>query len=124
MRGAPEDNVARSDRPTPEQVARLVRAGEWTTYGDIAAVAFGSLRRARMVGRAAATSDDFPHAHRVLTSTGTVSRGPSASERRCAGAREKLESEGVAFSGKRADPARRVHWDELARRAGSSPRNT
>jgi alkylated DNA nucleotide flippase Atl1 len=101
-------------------VARLVRKGEWTTYGDISAAVMGSVRAARAVARAAAISDDFPHAHRVLRADGTVVRGegPRRAER-VDRARSALAAEGVAFDlAGRADPAARVHWDELARRAG------
>ena len=107
--------------PAPEEVAALLRRGEWTSYGDIAAVAFGTKRLARKVGAAAASSDDFPNAHRVLTADGRVSRGPAGSEAWVARVEAKLASEGIAFRDRRADPARRVHWDELARRAGLEP---
>ena len=75
-----------------------------------------------MVGREAATSDDFPNAHRVLTADGRVSRGPGdhrrASELR---SRRLLEGEGVSFSATgRADPAARIYWDELQRRMDTS----
>ena len=102
-------------------VARLVRKGEWTTYGDISAAATGSARAARAVARAAAVSADFPHAHRVLRADGTVARGdgPRRAER-VNRARSELAAEGVAFSlAGRADPAARVYWDELAKRAGA-----
>ena len=102
-------------------VARLVREGEWTTYGDISAAVTGSVRAARAVARAASVSADFPHAHRVLRADGSVGRGegPRRAER-IARARSALGAEGVAFNlAGRADPAARVHWDELARRAGA-----
>jgi len=104
-------------------VARLVRAGEWTTYGDISAAVTGTVRAARAVARAAALSDDFPNAHRVLRADGTIARGegPRRAER-VDRVRWALEDEGVAFGlSRRADPAARVHWDELARRAGAQP---
>src|ERR671918_2067055 len=101
-------------------VASLVRRGEWTTYGDISAAVTGSVRAARAVARSAARSDDFPYAHRVLRADGSIARseGPRRTER-VDRARSALAAEGVEFdlSG-RADPAARVHWDELARRAG------
>jgi alkylated DNA nucleotide flippase Atl1 len=100
-------------------VARRIRKGEWTTYGDISAAATGSKRRARAVGREAAESDSFPNAHRILASDGTVSRGPGGNTE---AARRRLEAEGVGFDRLgRADPARRVHWDELVRRARRRP---
>lgn len=102
-------------------VASLVRRGEWTTYGDISAAVTGSVRAARAVARAAARSDDFPHAHRVLRADGSVARGegPRRAER-VERARRALAAEGVDFTlAGRADPAARVYWDELARRAGN-----
>lgn len=96
------------------RTAAHVRAGEWTTYGDLSAAVLGHKRAARFVGMLAATDERFPNAHRVLTSEGRISRpdgntGP---------ARRRLDSEGVSFVRGRADPARRVHWDELQRRDG------
>ena len=101
------------------RVAAHVHPGEWTTYGDISAAVRGDKRAARAVGRAAATEDEFPNAHRVLRSPGQISRGVGA----CAqgqgvdGVRDRLLAEGVVFDERgRADPARHVHWDELRRR--------
>ncbi len=106
------------------RVAAHVRPGEWTTYGDISAAVRGDKRAARAVGRAAATEDEFPNAHRVLRSPGRISRGVGACSegRGVAGVRDRLRVEGVVFdeTGK-ADPARHVHWDELRRRWQSLP---
>jgi alkylated DNA nucleotide flippase Atl1 len=102
-------------------VARLVRAGEWTTYGDISAAVTGSVRAARVVARAAARNDDFPNAHRVLRADGTVTRGqgPRRAER-VDRIRSVLAGEGVEFDLRgRADPRAHVHWDELGRRAAA-----
>ncbi|MGH2754239.1 MAG: MGMT family protein [Actinomycetota bacterium] len=86
-------------------VARLVRRGEWTSYGDIAAAA-GVPRAARAVGRDAATSDDFPNAHRVLRHDGTVAGSYADGSEREGRVRRLLENEGVLFSAAgRADPA-------------------
>jgi alkylated DNA nucleotide flippase Atl1 len=100
-------------------VAAQVRRGEWTTYGDISTAARGDSRWARAVGREAANSADFPTAHRVLGHGGMVTRGSEGAE--IDRARARLEAEGVRFTSGRADPARRVHWDELARRVGVTP---
>ena len=103
-------------------VARLVRPGEWTSYGDISAAVHGSPRAARAVGRAAATSDDFPNAHRVLRSDGSIARGTGPCANGVLSVRERLEREGIAFDkGGRADGAHKVEWDELARRARTRP---
>lgn len=103
-------------------VARLVRRGEWTSYGDISAAVHGSPGSARAVGRAAATYDDFPNAHRVLRADGSVARGTGSCSRGPLTVRERLEREGISFDrGGRAERAKRVEWDELAQRAGLRP---
>jgi alkylated DNA nucleotide flippase Atl1 len=94
-------------------VSRLVAAGEWTTYGDVAAAA-GRPGAARMVGRLAALHPAFANAHRVLGAGGRIVRPAPADTARC---RRRLEEEGVCFSGALADPARRVGWNDLRGRA-------
>lgn len=101
-------------------IARLVRAGEWTTYGDIAAAVHGRRGYARAVARTAALDHRFPNAHRVLRSDGSVTR-PGGDER-VAAVIARLESEGIVFGAGRADAARRVFFDELQRRAGLDAR--
>lgn len=101
------------------RIAGLVGRGEWTSYGDISAAALGHKRAARLVGNLAAVDPRFPNAHRVLTSEGRVSRPDGRVET----ARGRLRGEGVAFGGGRADPSRRVHWDELQRRDGKQARH-
>lgn len=90
-------------------VSRLLAPGEWTTYGDVA-VAAGRMGAARLVGRLAAVHPGFANAHRVLAAGGRISRPDVAAAARC---RRALEAEGVGFTGRRADPARRVGWNEL-----------
>jgi alkylated DNA nucleotide flippase Atl1 len=90
----------------------VVAPGEWTTYGDLGAAATGGGRAARQVARLAATHPDFASAHRVLGSGGVVVRG-AGGEQDALRSRGRLESEGVAFSGRAADPSRRVRWIEL-----------
>jgi alkylated DNA nucleotide flippase Atl1 len=104
-------------------VARVLRAGEWTSYGDIAAAVHGTPRAARAVGRTTATSDDFPNAHRVLRADGSIAAGSGPCANRGIPVREQLEAEGVSFDRRgRADVAQKVEWDELARRIGRRPR--
>jgi alkylated DNA nucleotide flippase Atl1 len=99
-------------------MAQQLRAGEWTTYGDIALAAHGDVRAAREVGWAAATYSGFPNAHRVLKAGGLIAagwrdhqgRGPEECQRR-------LEAEGIAFSRGRADPQRHVPAHVLRQRA-------
>jgi alkylated DNA nucleotide flippase Atl1 len=90
----------------------LVHPGEWTTYGDLGAVATGGGVAARLVARLAASHPEFENAHRVLGSGGLVVRGPG-DEVDAKRSRARLESEGVVFRGRVADPACRVRWVEL-----------
>lgn len=100
-------------------VARLVRPGEWTTYGDISAAAHeGTKGMARRVAHAAATDPGFSNAHRVLGHDGRVIRGPD-DDREARRAVSRLRTEGVEFTHSgHADPSQRIHWDELRRRMG------
>ena len=101
------------------RVAAGIRAGEWTTYGDVSRAVVGSTGLARYVGTLAASDDGFPNTRRVLGAGGRIARPSPAQERRTLAA---LEEEGVRFVGKRADVSQKVPWDELARRAGLPPR--
>lgn len=97
--------------------AQFVRAGEWTTYGDVSIAVRGDDRAARAVGRAAATLPDFPNPERILQAGGVIpdgwrdsmGRGPEECRRR-------LAEQGIAFKGIHADPAKRLPWEELRRR--------
>jgi alkylated DNA nucleotide flippase Atl1 len=124
--GIGNSRVRKTDEPTRvhseySRIAGLVGAGEWTSYGDIAIVVHGTVRLARRVGRAASISDDFANAHRILRTDGSVARPPGA-ENSARRAIKALRREGVNLTRGKADPARRIHWDELLRRAGGTPR--
>lgn len=94
--------------------AQQIRKGEWTTYGDISIAVRGDDKGARAVGRAAAMLPSFPAPHRVLKAGGVVppdwhssgGGGPDECVRR-------LAADGVLLVDGRADPARRVNWEEL-----------
>src|SRR4051812_20793142 len=91
------------------RIARCIRPGEWTTYGDVALAANRDARAAMSVGQAAATLPDFPNPHRLLKADGTIApkwcdaagRGPEECQR-------LLEAEGVTFADGKADPGCRV----------------
>jgi alkylated DNA nucleotide flippase Atl1 len=117
----PRWRLAPSYRPNASLYAAMaahVRPGEWTTYGDLSVAVRGDVRGARAVGRAAAAMDGFPNAHRVLREGGRIApawvdgrgRGPEE-------CRHRLRREGIRFLGERADPRRRVPWEELLRRS-------
>jgi hypothetical protein len=97
--------------------AQLVRRGEWATYGDVSIAVRGDDHGARAVGRAAATLPDFPNPHRILQQGGHIpdgwrdgdGQGPDECHRR-------LVEEGIRFIGERADPAQRLHWEDLRQR--------
>lgn len=55
------------------EVARLVRPGEWTSYGDISQVVYGHAKGGLAVGQVASSRlTDFPNPHRVLEYTGKI----------------------------------------------------
>jgi len=104
------------------RMASRVRAGEWTTYGDISIAVRGDTKAARGVGQAAAALPNFPNPERVLMEGGRINpkwrdsagRGPE----HC---RQLLERQGVKFKDDLADQGQRVTWDELRRRDESEP---
>ena len=103
-----------TNEPPYLRIAGLVRAGEWTTYGDLSMAVRGDANASRAVGRLAATHPGFPNPHRVLRAGGRPADAggdwPEESRRR-------LEAEGVRFGpGGVADPARYVEWHELVSR--------
>lgn len=103
------------------RMAGHVRAGEWSTYGDVSIAVRGDSKAARAVGRAAATLDAFPNPHRILWSGGRIPptwRTSQASEPTPEVCRERLLAEHVPF-----DPVKRtasrshyVSWDVLVER--------
>ncbi|MFJ6987522.1 MULTISPECIES: hypothetical protein [unclassified Streptomyces] len=102
---------ARRDWSGLHALLATVPAGRWTTYGDVAAV-IGS--HAVPVGRHLATCGRCPHAWRVLTASGRVSKGFRWSD----GTRAEtplavLTAEGLRFDGETAEPGARLSAEEL-----------
>jgi alkylated DNA nucleotide flippase Atl1 len=86
--------------------ARLVRPGEFTTYGDISLVVYGHPSAGQAVGRVAtAKSNEFPNPHRVLGRGGEIpphwtdgSAGPEEAVRRLKEEQvEVLEDDGRGY---------------------------
>ncbi len=96
-------------------MAGTVRAGEWTTCADLSLALRGDTSAAWMVCWAAARLTDFPAPHRVLLEVGRLHPYGHAHERPRPGVINRLlTGEGLRFDDfGRADPARRVTWDEL-----------
>jgi alkylated DNA nucleotide flippase Atl1 len=103
------------------RMAGFVRAGEWTTYGDISIAVRGDTTAARAVGRAAATLSHFPTPHRVLWSGGRVPptwkshASPDPDPEECV---RRLTNEHVRFDEQgHASRAHYVSWDVLVERS-------
>lgn len=110
----------RRDWSPLHELLHQLKAGEWTTYGDLAdAIGFHAIA----VGQHLARCEDCENAYRVLG----ADRRPRANftwtdpteTRTC---REALEQEGVTFSSAgAADPAQRVSAEQLRGRLGAQP---
>jgi alkylated DNA nucleotide flippase Atl1 len=105
------------------RMAAFVRAGEWTTYGDISIAVRGDTSGARAVGRAAAMLPHFPTPHRVLWSGGRVPptwkshASPDPDPEECI---RRLQEEHVTFDEKgQASRKHYVSWDTLVARSES-----
>jgi alkylated DNA nucleotide flippase Atl1 len=75
--------------------------------------ATGTKRAARAVGRSAARNPAFPSAWRVIYADGSIPEGWGANDGGPEKCRRLLEAEGVRFVNGRADPRRKLLWEEI-----------
>ncbi|HEX2070330.1 MAG TPA: hypothetical protein VHF90_01625 [Thermoleophilaceae bacterium] len=100
-------------------LSRLLRRGEWTTYGDFSIAVYDSSKMGLPVARLAARHPAFANPHRVLGASGRVSpewqdetrtKGPEECKRR-------LSEEGAWDAGRdRARDSGFVAWETLRKR--------
>jgi alkylated DNA nucleotide flippase Atl1 len=112
----------RFDRYGPEiesRTDRILRAaaviprGRWTAYGEIGMAVTGTRRAARAVARSAARNPAFPTAWRVIYADGSIPEGWGADDGGPGRCRRLLEAENVRFVDGRADPAKKLLWEEI-----------
>lgn len=91
------------------EVMSEIPPGHWMSYQDLAVAAGGSKRAGMAVGNHLAGSLELPSdcVHRILHSDGTISPHWKGEVRGPGDARKVLESEGLTFTGDRADPQKR-----------------
>jgi alkylated DNA nucleotide flippase Atl1 len=85
----------------------------WTSYAEIAEATTGTRAAARAVGRVASRHAGFPNAWRVIRADGSIPEGWGGGGDAPARCRARLEAEGVAFRGGRADPEKKLLAEEI-----------
>lgn len=99
--------------------SRVIEAGEWTTYGNVAVAVTGHRNAARAVGRMAARHPAFANPHRVIMEGGSIPpgwEGYGGGPEEC---RRRLEAEGVRFIDDLAEPTQRITWEVIEQRVAA-----
>lgn len=95
------------------RAASVIPEGRWSAYGEVGIAATGNTMGARAVASSAAHNPAFPTPWRVINADGSIPagwKGLGGGREKC---RERLEAERVEFVDGRADPAKKMGWEEL-----------
>jgi alkylated DNA nucleotide flippase Atl1 len=96
------------------EIVSVIPAGRWMSYADVVVAAGEHPAAARRLNQHL-IREDPPGAHRVLKGDGRVADNALGDP---AGARERLEAEGVMFEDDQAAAEQRIRANDLPKRRG------